>query len=93
MLISSRISLYHKLGFPCQGDRGDSPFPLAPRGVQSTKPLERIQQKHPVSAEEVRGWIENNGFTIERNFGNTSDEPYRPDLNRATFWARKDDMQ
>jgi hypothetical protein len=48
-----------------------------------------IQQKHPVSAEEVRGWLEKHDFVIERNYGNTNDEPYSPDLNRATFWARK----
>jgi SAM-dependent methyltransferase len=55
----------------------------------TVREAEVIQQKHPVSADEVRGWIEKHGFAIERNYGNTSDEPYRPDLNRATFWARK----
>ena len=55
----------------------------------TVKEVEHIQQKHPVSADEVRGWIEKNGFAIEHNYGNTNDEPYRPDLNRATFWARK----
>jgi len=55
----------------------------------TVREAEVIQQKHPVSAGEVRGWIEKHGFEIERNYGNTDDEPYRPELNRATFWARK----
>jgi len=59
----------------------------APDGT--VKEAENIQQKHPISADEVRGWIEKHGFTIERNYGNTNDEPYRLDLSRATFWARK----
>lgn len=52
----------------------------------TVKETERIQQKHPPSAEEMRGWLLKHGFTIVHNFG----APAQPRSSRATFWARKD---
>jgi SAM-dependent methyltransferase len=49
-----------------------------------------LQQKHPVSYGEVKGWLERHGFVIERTFGDRAGNPYAPDSPRAIFWARKD---
>ena len=48
-----------------------------------------VQQKHPVSAVEVRGWLEGHGFVIDRCFGDQSGGTYTDASSRAVFWARK----
>ena len=58
-----------------------------PDGSQMTK--EYYQQKHPVSAGEVRGWLEKHGFLIEQEFGDREGRPYTAQSPRAIFWARK----
>jgi SAM-dependent methyltransferase len=50
---------------------------------------EFIQQKHPVSAIEIRNWLEGNGFIIERVLGDYDCNPYNMTSKRAIFWARK----
>jgi len=50
---------------------------------------EYVHQKHPVSAVEVRGWLENHGFAVERTFGDRAGNPYTDASPRAIFWARK----
>jgi SAM-dependent methyltransferase len=50
---------------------------------------EYVQQKHPVSATEVRMWLEAQGFTVERTFGDRDGNPFTMDSGRAIFWARK----
>ena len=47
------------------------------------------QQKHPVSAIEVRNWLEKNAFVIEGWFGDRTGSPYTPTSPRAIFWAQK----
>jgi SAM-dependent methyltransferase len=49
--------------------------------------IEYIQQKHPVSAVEVKTWLEKYGFTIDQVFGDRSGSPYTPASGRAIFWA------
>ncbi|MFZ6026180.1 MAG: class I SAM-dependent methyltransferase [Chloroflexota bacterium] len=50
---------------------------------------EYIQQKHPVSAGEMRTWLERYGLIIEQFFGDRVQNPYTPHSPRAIFWARK----
>ncbi len=50
---------------------------------------EYIQQKHPVSTGEVRGWLEQSGFAIEHLFGDRRGTPYTDKPERAIFWAVK----
>lgn len=50
---------------------------------------EYIQQKHPVSKDEVQGWLEKHGFGIEGTYGNYEDAPYTHAAPRAIFWARR----
>ncbi len=50
---------------------------------------EYIQQKHPVSADEVKGWLTRHHFEIIHFFGDRKGNPYTPESNRAIFWARK----
>ncbi|HSD82569.1 MAG TPA: hypothetical protein VLG46_01850, partial [Anaerolineae bacterium] len=50
---------------------------------------ESIQQKHPVSTGEVAGWLKENGFIIEQQYGDRMGTPYQPTSSRAIFWARK----
>ncbi len=50
---------------------------------------EYIQQKHPVSAVEVRQWLEDHGFTVEQAWGDYAGNPYAETSERAIFWARK----
>jgi SAM-dependent methyltransferase len=56
----------------------------------TTKTVERIQQKHPVSFSEVKGWMEKYNFVIEKTFGERAESPYTPKSPRAIFWARKE---
>jgi SAM-dependent methyltransferase len=55
----------------------------------TTESAEHIQQKHPMSKDEVGGWLERNGFVIESLFGSRQGSPYHADSGRAIFWARK----
>jgi SAM-dependent methyltransferase len=55
----------------------------------STIEKEYFQQKHPVSTEEVRVWLETHGFIIEQLYGDRTGNPYSIKSNRAIFWARK----
>ncbi len=48
-----------------------------------------IQQKHPVSTGEVIARLQDNGFIIERQYGDRTGAPYQPTSSRAIFWARK----
>jgi SAM-dependent methyltransferase len=50
---------------------------------------EYIQQKHPVSRGEVQGWLEKDGFMIERIYGDRSGAAYNDASPRAIFWARR----
>jgi SAM-dependent methyltransferase len=59
----------------------------APDGRKTIR--EYVQQKHPVSAGEVRSWLEQSGFVIEHLFGNRRGTPYTENSGRAIFWARK----
>ncbi|MBN2240015.1 MAG: class I SAM-dependent methyltransferase [Dehalococcoidales bacterium] len=55
----------------------------------TTTSTEYIQQKHPVSMPEVRGWLEGNGFVVENIFGDREGNQYSESSPRAIFWAVK----
>jgi len=48
---------------------------------------EVVQQKHPVSAHEVAGWLVGQGLTVERRLGDYDGRPYTDAAPRAIFWA------
>lgn len=50
---------------------------------------EAVQQKHPVSTGEVKGWLEKHGFTVEQQYGTRKRETYTDSSPRAIFWAKK----
>ncbi len=50
---------------------------------------EFVQQKHPVSVVEIRGWLEDHGFVIEQFYGDHAGNTYIDTCKRAIFWARK----
>jgi SAM-dependent methyltransferase len=50
---------------------------------------EAYQQKHPVSAGEVRAWLEKHGFQIEQQLGDRQGNPYQDDSPRAIFLAAR----
>lgn len=50
---------------------------------------EYVQQKHPCSTGEVRGWLERHGFVVERLFGDRAGAANTEASDRAIFWARK----
>jgi SAM-dependent methyltransferase len=50
---------------------------------------EFIQQKHPVSELEVRGWLKKNGFVMDGTYGNHDRATYTAESPRAIFWARR----
>ena len=56
-------------------------------GKQVSK--EFFQQKHPVSMDEVKNWLESNGFIINNIYGNWTGNPYDDKSPRAIFWAQK----
>lgn len=46
------------------------------------------QQKHPVSISEVRGWLQDGGFSILREYGDYKGRPLTANASsRAIFWA------
>jgi hypothetical protein len=47
-----------------------------------------IQQKHPPSTAEMRGWLKAHGLAIEQLFGDKIGSPYVDASPRAVFWAR-----
>jgi SAM-dependent methyltransferase len=47
-----------------------------------------VQQKHPVSAIEVRTWLKKYGFAVEGWYGDHGRQPYEEASPRAIFWAR-----
>ena len=55
----------------------------------STQTVECIQQKHPPSTAEIRGWLVDSGFRIERHFGDYSGSVYDGTSPRTIFWAAK----
>ena len=48
---------------------------------------EYIQQKHPVSKDEVQNWLETYGFRIEGMYGDHDGASYTDTSPRAIFWA------
>jgi SAM-dependent methyltransferase len=50
---------------------------------------EYIQQKHPVSKNEVPNWLEKYNFMIEGIYGSYDGSPYTESSPRAIFWARR----
>lgn len=50
---------------------------------------EYVQQKHPCSTGEVRGWLERHGFVVEHLFGDRAGNAYGDASERAIFGARK----
>lgn len=61
---------------------------IAPDGTSAEVKYEQV--KHPVSAEEVRGWLSAYGFKILRTYGNHAGDPYHAAAERAIFWAQED---
>jgi hypothetical protein len=59
----------------------------SPESAGKVIEVEAIQQKHPVSAEEERAWLEKYGFVIDQLFGDWVGNPYIPASPRAIFWA------
>ena len=58
-----------------------------PDGTSTTKAW--IQQKHPPSTPEMRGWLAAHGFAVEQLFGDRHGSPYTETSGRAIFWARR----
>jgi len=50
---------------------------------------EYIQQKHPVSMDEVKQWLESYGFIIHHIFGDWAGNPYNEKSPRVIFWVQK----
>jgi hypothetical protein len=48
-----------------------------------------IQQKHPVSKQEVESWLLNTGFSILKVYGDYQGNVYTKASQRAIFWAQK----
>ncbi len=46
-----------------------------------------IQQKHPVSMQEVKDWLEHAGFQIQGIYGDRLGTSYSPEKGRAIFWC------
>lgn len=63
----------------------------SPDGIIRT--TKYIQQKHPVSFNEVKRWLEKYHFAIKQTFGDHAGNPYTPESGRAIFWARKESKQ
>lgn len=62
---------------------------IRPDGTVTEREI--VQQKHPPSGEEVAGWLEAEGFIIERRMGDYDDSAYTDDAVRAVFWARREE--
>lgn len=51
--------------------------------------FEYKSKKHPVTAEEIKGWLHQYNFNIINLFGERNDEEYNSESNRAIFFAEK----
>lgn len=49
---------------------------------------EYIQQKHPISVEEVQKWLSMYDFEIKGFYGDRKGQPFTKDSDRAIFWAQ-----
>lgn len=58
-----------------------------PDGRQVTRKF--IQQKHPPCIEEMRAWLADASFTVEKAYGSHELAPLVPTSPRAILWARK----
>jgi SAM-dependent methyltransferase len=58
-----------------------------PHGKVQVK--EWLQQKHPPSTGEMRGWLIKHGFVIKKLWGDRNRAPYTETSERAIFWAVK----
>ena len=59
------------------------------RADGSSAVLSWDQEVHPVSAEEVSGWLSAHGFVVEHRFGDHHGAAYTEASPRAIFWARR----
>lgn len=59
---------------------------ITPGGQRLRK--EWIEQKHPPSTPEMKGWLEKHGFVIENLWGDRKRSPYTDESARAVFRAR-----
>jgi hypothetical protein len=55
----------------------------------NTLEQEYIQQKHPVSRQEVQDWLEKHGFVIDGIYGDYHGASYTDVSARAIFWTRR----
>jgi SAM-dependent methyltransferase len=62
-------------------------FTRSSEGVEKT--VEYAGRKHPVSAEEVAGWLRTHGFDILHQFGDRQGHQMVHESDRAIFWAKK----
>lgn len=62
-------------------------FTRTPDGIENYS--EYFCRKHPVSAKEVEGWLNNYSFQILQTFGDRKGSPYTKESGRAIFWAKK----
>ena len=46
-------------------------------------------RKHPVSADEILGWLDTYKFEILNIFGDRNGTLYMPESEQAIFWAKK----
>lgn len=60
---------------------------LFPDGNSKTE--EYMMQCHPPSKIEMQTWLENQGFTVEKVYGDRSGSSYEDTSSRAIFWAKK----
>lgn len=58
-----------------------------------TAEVQYVQQKHPVSADEVASWLTARGLEIEHMWGNYDRSPYTDSAPRAIFWAKKPERE
>jgi predicted O-methyltransferase YrrM len=61
-------------------------YKRAPDGTETV--TKYIGKKHPVSKDEVRGWLDSHGFEVLDIFGDREGNPYTKKSDRAIFWAR-----
>jgi len=63
-------------------------YTRAPDGTENS--VEHLGRKHPVTADEVEGWLKSHGFRVLEVFGDRQGNPYTGKGVRAIFWARKE---
>ena len=63
-------------------------YKRSPDGTETL--MEYTACKHPVSGDDVEGWLQKHDFEILSKFGDRKGSPYRKGYSgRAIFWARK----